>query len=286
MSNVNKPCFCGSGKKFKKCHLNSKPRNTVITYDFGKEVKIDSLLFNSLTGEMIPSFNGENIPLSSATISLQFEKPHKSKVLNQIPIPLNNFTLDPHIALEKFDLLFAVDTNTISLNNHKLSVSCVVGGFIEKKSSQPFGKFLEKITLSLNVFDKPNAIAMWNIKEKEENVGWMIFIEAIMRNPIYKEESKIGIITDSDFGNIEDFNARKLPIYDNFFLPANIQLIHATRDGGAEYFANKLIRIADSDAKKLLDEAKLLTESGTQDEFLGSQPIEGKPYTHFRQLCN
>ena len=40
----NKPCICGSGKKYKKCCLNKpKERYASIDVDFGKPAKLDGV---------------------------------------------------------------------------------------------------------------------------------------------------------------------------------------------------------------------------------------------------
>lgn len=280
MKNANQPCYCGSGKKTKKCHPNErKPRNITITYDFGEPKTVNNFEFNPLTGEVKFHKDEDNIDVKSVNLEVSYERPRKRKVLNQIPLTPPKYTLNPNIALNKFDLLLAIDTNTEVINQNKLSVTCLVKGFVK------IDKFVEKAVLSLEVYDSINAVARWNVEEKEENIGWTDFIIATMKNPFYKENMKVGIITDSDFGNIEDFNKRNLPIYDDFYLPLNMEIIHATRDGGDEYFANKLIRLADKEAKKWINEAKQLLDLGTIDAYLNSQPIENKPYTHWKHLA-
>ncbi len=92
----------------------------------------------------------------------------------------------------------------------------------------------------------------WNIKDKEENIAWMTAIELIQKNPVVTENLKIGIIVDSDLGNIDRYNNRESPIYGNFYLPANMHLVYASTDGGKEYAANRLISLADKESSKLL----------------------------------
>ncbi|MBA4124507.1 MAG: SEC-C domain-containing protein [Acidobacteria bacterium] len=283
MNDANKPCHCGSGKKFKKCCKDKKPRTKTIEYEFGELKTIDGLNFNTLTGELIAFKEDKKIDFKAAEMEVTYERPKGKKVLTQIPMPLNNPTLNLSAALEPFDLLLAIDTNTQTINEHKLSVSCLIGGYVRKETSESFGEHFIRTPYALNVYE-PQVIALWNIKEKEENVGWMTFIEAVMRNPIYKEDSKILVIVDSDLGNIDDYNLRKLPIYGNFYLPQNMQLRYASSDAGSEFFACQMLRLADTEGKILIKEAKELAKLATHDEFLNCLPIEGKAYTHFLKL--
>ena len=55
----------------------------------------------------------------------------------------------------------------------------------------------------------------------------------------------MGLIVDSDLGNISAYNQRKKPILDPFFLPPNVQLVYATSDAGKSV-VNKSLAIADS----------------------------------------
>ena len=128
------------------------------------------------------------------------------------------------------------------------------------------------------------GFAMWNIKEKPENVAWMTLIELLELNPQYTKELKVGIIVDSDLGNISDYNSGVLPIYGNFFLPINMKLIYGSSDRGKEHFANRLIALADKQSKNYISEAKLQGESLTTDEYLKPLSVENKPYTHFKVL--
>ncbi len=285
MNDANKPCYCGSGKKTKKCHPNErKPRTTEIIYNLGEMRTVNKIDLNTLTGEAKFYFDDNKFDIESANLSLGYERPTKRKSLNKIPLAENKFTLSADLALLDFDLLLAIDTNTVKINQNTLSVSCLVAGKIEKVADRPFNKQLNVTTLNLIGYEPPTVIAMWNVAEKPENLGWMTLIEAVLRSAFYNKDLKIGLIVDSDYGNLESFNKRELPIYNNFFLPQNMKMIYASSDSGSEYAVNKLIRIADSTANKLTSEAIELSETGKFDEFLGSKPVENQPYTHFRIL--
>lgn len=252
-----------------------KPRQTYIEFDLGEEKTINSFLVNTITGEMIPSFNGEAIEVKSAKVIMQYEGENKTRILNQTPIPLNNFTRHHNVALTNFHHLLAIDTNTIDLGKNKISVSGLIRGEIE-----PTPKGSDLKTYLTSVF------AMQNVKGKPENIAWKITIEAIQRNPSYNNNLMIGLIVDSDLGNIDNYNTKQLPICDSFFLPENVNLIYAgSGKGREEFFGNILLNLADKEASKSINEAKLHYISG-QNLFPEIYAVENQPFTHLRVLMH
>ncbi len=79
MNNRNKRCDCGSGKKFKKCCMNKKPRTTQITVEFSEPTTINKVIVNAVTGELNAFFNGEQVISKAAKIDVGYEKPRKKK---------------------------------------------------------------------------------------------------------------------------------------------------------------------------------------------------------------
>ncbi len=80
MNNANKPCFCDSGKKYKKCHLNSKKRVSAITYNFGETKSVDNIQVNCLTGELIFHSKGEKLEYKSVQYDVGFERSKNKKI--------------------------------------------------------------------------------------------------------------------------------------------------------------------------------------------------------------
>lgn len=60
------------------------------------------------------------------------------------------------------------------------------------------------------------------------------------------------MIVDCDLENIEMYNARKLKIRNDKFLPENFTLLYASADISDSIF-NKMIRFCDKEATRLLD---------------------------------
>lgn len=117
-----------------------------------------------------------------------------------------------------------------------------------------------------------------NIRFGPELVGLIKLIGFLETTEFYKGLQRVAIIIDTELGKINEFNARKLPIFGSIFLPKRMQLTYASADVGAELLSNQLIRSADKSATICLEEL----ESGRAE--LNSKEIEGALYSGFRKI--
>jgi len=261
----NKACPCGSGKKFKDCCRNKKSRNKFTTMDMGKPAIVNGIkMFSDGTFKLLN--NGLPLTPENAYHEINYNKGKGSKILNKIPLNPNQLLNDPNLALKNFDLIFAIDTNTKLVNGEIISISCIV---------------LCKLTQSKNnatiaEYAPIHFLEFKNIKQNAENIAWMKSIQLITTNPFYNPKLKIGFVIDSDLGNLPAYNKRTAPIYADFYLPQNIELIYASADVGKEFIVNKLISLCDKEAKKLLEDRSLNKISNKN-----LQEVNNEPYTHF-----
>jgi hypothetical protein len=68
----------------------------------------------------------------------------------------------------------------------------------------------------------------------------MQLIELLRHSCPCVDPRKIGVIVDSDLGNLNDYNQRMKPICDNYFLPAEFELIFAS-DKVTDNIFNRMI---------------------------------------------
>lgn len=262
----NKPCPCGSGKKYKKCCFNKKPRTSSITMDMGEPVAVNGVRI-SPTGSVELLKDGVPLVPVDAYHDVNFDREKGPKILNKIPLDPNKLIINLNIALENFDRIFAIDTNTKIVNGESISVACIVLCKLTR----------DKNNLLIAEFAPVHCLEFRNIQGVAENIAWMKAIQFITANPSYNIDLKFGIIVDSDLGNIPSYNNRFKPIYSDFYLPQNIELIYASTDAGKEYLANKLISLCDKDATKLLEG---IMQNKVSNENL--HEVINEPYTHFR----
>lgn len=262
----NNLCPCGSGKKYKKCCLNKKPRTTSITMDMGKPVVANGLRISPMGSfELLQ----DGVPLKpvEAYHDVNYEREKGPKILNKTPLNPDNLITDPNIALGNFDRIFAIDTNTKMLKDEIISVSCIVLCYLTHNPND---------TLDAK-FAAVHCLEFRNIQCLAENIAWMKMIQLITANPAYNSSLKLGIIVDSDLRNIPAYNNRSKPIFSDFYLPRNIELIYASADVGKEYLANKLILLCENEVNKLLSE--IILGKVANDNL---QEVKNEPYTHIR----
>jgi hypothetical protein len=268
---VNKRCSCGSGKKYKNCCINKKPRITGSLLEMGEidgsvqhEVKMSFVNGNiELQIDGVPS-----IPLA-AYLKTSYDREKKDpKILNKIPLDANKIVTNSDYALKKYDAIFAIDTNTEPPKGANVSISCCLATrldltyYKDKPSTQQYAVkyFLE----------------FRNIQDKAENIAWMIFIELLISEIPSFYQLKIGLIVDSDLDKIPDFNNQSLPIFADFYLPKNIELIYASADKPKDGLVNLFISICEKEAKIFLNDVA--------KQYLPDQHLNGyqdAPFTHF-----
>lgn len=266
----NKPCTCGSGKKYKFCCINKKPRKTNLTMEMGK---IDGSVKNHVemrfaSGNVEILINDVPRVPEAALSQISYEKKKQTtKIINQISLDTNQLASNPDYALKKYDLIFAIDTNTDDLNGEEVSISCCLATQLDLtyyKDKPSIQKYAIKYFMEFR-----------SIKQKAENIAWMTFIQRLISETPNLPQLKIGLIVDSDLGNIPAFNNQSLPIYADFYLPQNIELIYASADKKG-HLVNWLISICDKEAKYLINDILKIQLSNQH-----LQEFKGEPYTHF-----
>jgi hypothetical protein len=64
-----------------------------------------------------------------------------------------------------------------------------------------------------------------------ECIGWHLLIDCIVKNQAYHLRHRIGIVVDSELGNLKSINSREQPYYLSYYIPENIQLLYASDKG-------------------------------------------------------
>lgn len=137
----------------------------------------------------------------------------------------------------RYDRVFAVDTNTIVLDGEVLSVACSVRAEIEFIDNKWNGR--------IELLDALVAIGP---KLKPEIGGWLDLIERVNLDPALK----VGIVVDSELGDIPRYNLRTMPLAPGIYLPENVELIYASSDQDKNIPFNFLIAKCDVDARLLI----------------------------------
>lgn len=244
-----------------------KPRTTYVTLDMGMPVKANGLWFDLTTGECALLCNGTKLEPLKVYVDTGYERKKGHKILNKAQLTSQTLHSNVNRLLEQFDFIYAVDTNCKTINLRTISVTGVVGGVNLKPSISGHTAVRYRLL---------NCIELLNPGPKFENLAWKIVIEMIKAAPNYTENDKIGLIVDSDLSNIEFYNSYSEPIYGEFRLPHNFQLIYASSDSGKENIANKMILMADKAATTIFE---ILASGHQVHEY---EAVENQPYSHIR----
>lgn len=265
---INKKCSCGSGRKYKNCCAKKKNR----VYNFSLDPNIlnthEGIAIENNTGKILGVKGGEIIPLQGASkMNMHYKRESgKPKYLQQFNITANDFQIDPNIVLKQHDHFFFVDTNRRVIGDDDVYIGAVIHTFLDHINSETY-QFKYRVMTYLEYH---------NIQGKFENLVWKELITAIQDAGQYS--GKIALVVDSDLGNIDSYNHRESPIYDNFYLPDSFELLYATAEKNTknDSLLNGMMTECDKAAGRMLDRERTLDPSGLKY-------FSDKPYTAFRQ---
>jgi|JI10StandDraft_1071094.scaffolds.fasta_scaffold88362_2 hypothetical protein len=218
--------------------MKSRERLTDIILSFDEGAVIYGYRLN---GESIEFFGKDREPLkpSYAAMGAGYERDSgKYKSTTRVTVDPQHISANVPVWVTSYDRVFAVDTNTISLDGEDLSVTCCIRADIE---------FVEN---TWNARIEPiDALVVSKPRLKPELIGWLDVISRINTDP----SLKIGLVVDSELGMLPNINLRKVPIANNIFLPQNVELVYASSDHDKTVPFNFLIAKCDSDASLLIN---------------------------------
>ena len=214
-----------------------------------------------LNGETIEFLGKDGEPLtpSYAAIGAGYERDFgKYKSTTRVAIDPQRISANVPVWVNRYDRVFAVDTNTVNLDGEDLSVTCCIRADIE---------FVEN---KWNARIEPiDALVVSKPQLKPELIGWLDVIARINTDP----SLKLGLVVDSELGMIPEFNLRKAPIADGILLPENIELVYASSDHDKNVPFNFLMAKCDADASLLIN--KIMQD---RSRLTGLKPSDGKRY--------
>lgn len=170
--------------------------------------------------------------------------------------------------MAKFHRLFAIDTNTQTINGRIVSVAAITECRLKLVGDEMI------IETGMH-----GGYEFHGIKEKQENFAWLLLIGAITTSTGYSESDSYGIITDSDLGQHTAYNSKEKPFFGDIKLPYNFTLIYAYGSGRA--ICNYVIKACDKLSARILKKFKT-GELSTGDAL----EIRDSPCTHFRRFDN
>ena len=240
----NKRCPCGSGKKYKKCCLDKKPREQIVMV--GSSEPLHGVHYDKEKME----FKGLILDDRLIEVTI-FSQTHyktdlgKEKVDARIPdkvIP-NDAELMRYLS-SSFDRIVGVDTNTKTIGSETISATGIVQCVVQ---SMP-----EPNTYYAN-FPEHGVMLFRNCPGElpPEKFGWIQVIQKVNNDPSNRLK-RFGIITDHDLNNHISYNNKQKPIFMAFHLPGNFKLMYGRGDGSTQSLLNHIVKQCDKESTDVL----------------------------------
>ena len=242
----NDPCSCGSGKKFKKCCRDKKPRERIVMLESPEPLRgfrydKDKMEFMGLT------LDGRLIKLDITFTQTHYTgQSGKEKVINRVHDKVIPNEADLMRYLSSFDLIIAVDTNTKVIGGEAVSVSGFVHCIVQNTPDP------DKYQVN---FPLQGVILFRNCPKElsAEKFGWL----TVMRKAIYEslnKEQSLALVTDHDLNALISYNSKQIPIFRDFYLPNNFIFMYGRGDGPSQNLLNYVVKLCDKKATDILKE--------------------------------
>lgn len=216
---------------------SKKPRSILAGLNIVKDTKINIGNILSIEVGGLP-----NNSISNSVDIIKYidrkDEGKKNKVISFYTSKKRLIEMNETDLLREYDAIFVVDTNTEKVNNMKRCIG-IVGAIVYDSDISQFGL----IPVCHMIYEIP--IDDMNY----EKYTWNKLVGMIQNSATYSEQ-RIGIVVDSFFDDIFDFN-RGEPILPGFQLPQNIKLMYASSDKGGDGLLNWAIKQCDKTANKL-----------------------------------
>lgn len=227
--------------------VEGKPERFVISFKPGEDSSLTSVRINA-DGQVkfLDADGSEAIP-EEVERQVQHDRTKGPKVRSKAPLLGDSVSFDGVSHLEMYDKLIGIDTNTTVVGDRKVSISAYFPFVLNKVQGGFQAKQLSKHVQLLEVvgeIEKPELFA----------VAMMVSMREFC--DLNQANQRIGIITDTELGKLDQFNQRLLPIYGAQYLPMGVQFLYASSDVGSE-IPNKVIRMCDTAASQSIREIDL-----------------------------
>lgn len=182
---------------------------------------------------------------SEVDLTCYYERGAKRKVISAIFLNDDSSALNANVALDRYDHFYACDANTWNFSETGKVSACVVfrGWLTASPDHQRRANFSRECMIKIEGETGGNP---------ELYAARALIIELQQRIPVVSAKP-IGIVMDSELGRLKDINARRLPLVEDFFLPAGFEIMYASdATGSTEFFANMLIRMCDKASTEAL----------------------------------
>ncbi len=229
-------------KKRKKAPTPHKPRVRAVECDFGAPVSLDEVRI-SKDGLVEFRSSGEvRVPVQAHT-EIAYERAKGKKVQSRAWTEGTKVTWHPDQIVASAERVYWIDTSSRNHSGERVHATAMLIGRAVR-STETRGEF---------VFGLPAGLEFRGEVEKPEAFAWAEVIERIHRSSGRPRGGKILVVVDAELNLLASINARRIPVWGEYYLPANFSLIYASADVGKSELLNRLMRRCDRESRSLMD---------------------------------
>ena len=234
----NQPCWCGSGRKRKKCHPGAvRRRERRLTYNFGKPVAPAKVGVNPRTGEVeFLDAEGKLMRPVRVVSETAYEGETQSKIVSRLHLdPSGPLNATPEANLVNFDRIYVADTSPLDNGDETLAVTAFGLAIAQRVSSE----------MSAVRFEMAGLLEFHGLRSiNPELAAWATVIELVRTAPDYNPSWLVGLVGDSELDQLVQFNERLAAVAGSVLLPHNFRM-HYAGDRASDGALNRAIRACD-----------------------------------------
>jgi hypothetical protein len=245
----NDPCPCGSGKKYKRCCIDKKPRERSVM--IGSSEPLRGVYYDKEKMEFAGITHDNRLikPVVTYSQTHYENESGKERIITRIQDKV--VVGEPDILRylsSTFDVIVAVDTNTKEIAGERISACCIVHCILQRLPDAGregyYASFPWQNTLLFR--NSPSDLS-------PEKFAWISEIRRIKNVERHLGSSRFALVTDHDMNNHALLNAKKSPIFEEFYLPDNFTLLYGRGDGSRESILNELVMHCDKESSTVLE---------------------------------
>lgn len=242
-----------------------KQRATELRVDFGRDQVLSGMHQAEDGTFTFYDERGNKVDPVSIEVGWGYMRDKGPKVLARMPALPHSIQTDVSRGLLRFDWVLAVDTNTIDIEGVRVSIAAP--------------HLVRNITFQGRVWNgtlvPQEAFEFHDASQPPERVAWWEIIQRVRAHPEIRA-ARLAVVVDSDLGRLSEFNARQLPIIDDYRLPEGVELLYGSADGGGqEQITAAAIAECDRRATQILNRRRVL---GLPGKYF---PAPGRPYSRY-----
>lgn len=185
---------------------------------------------------------------SFVELTAYYERANKRKIIYKYSCVDTYPPGNIHWVMKGWARFFAIDTNTREIEGVQVSVTSVIQGYVldTEKGVGSYKLDTYYTEANINVAGNPETFAICKL------------ISKVSKEFAGNETLRFGIITDSELGLIDKYNARTECLLPGLLLPPNFHIMYATAEAGRDTFMpNKMMSMCDQAASEALATARI-----------------------------